>query len=236
MSESSPAPVTHDSGNEDAPGPREPVHRWMSPALEWAARRHFVGTSQVRRGDRALDLSGDRGDVARWLHERVGTTGRVVIGAPDGARLHGARDRLTDRGIVTGIAFVACSAAMLPFPDASFDLVTIAFDRHRDVSDPDATLREMRRVLKVGGQARLLELAGPRAPRFQPLPDLRALAVSGLGRLFAHPATDRHLADPVRRHPAQDALQAKMEAAGFARCSYRSLSTAGAAIHTGHAV
>src|SRR3546814_4151821 len=66
------------------------------------------------------------------------------------------RDRLTDRGLVRGLDYVQLNAEALPFPDASFDLVTIAFGL-RNVTDKQAALNEMQRVLKVGGRALVLE-------------------------------------------------------------------------------
>ncbi|HST43710.1 MAG TPA: ubiquinone/menaquinone biosynthesis methyltransferase, partial [Luteimonas sp.] len=126
-------------------------------------------------------------------------------------------------------------AETLPFPDASFDLVTIAFGL-RNVTDKESALREMLRVLKVGGQARVLEFSRVRADWFRPLYDFHSFKVlPRLGRLFARDADSyRYLAESIRRHPSQDALQSMMEAAGFARCRYRDLSGGIVAIHDGY--
>ncbi|MCZ7009891.1 class I SAM-dependent methyltransferase, partial [Salmonella enterica] len=91
------------------------------------------------------------GDIALLLHERVGRDGSIVLGDINGDMLRVGRDRLTDLGRVAGLEYVQCNAEALPFPDHSFDLVTIAFGL-RNVTDKDAALREMHRVLKVGGQ------------------------------------------------------------------------------------
>jgi len=132
---------------------------------------------------------------------------------------------------------VQCNAQSLPFPDASFALVTIAFGL-RNVTDQDAALREMLRVLKVGGQARVLEFSEVKAEWFRPLYDFHSFQVlPRLGRLFADDADSyRYLAESIRRHPPQDALQAMMETAGFARCRYRNLSGGIVAVHDGYRV
>src|SRR4029450_13940039 len=121
-------------------------------------KRYFVATAQVRRGDRVLDLAGGTGDIAALLLDKVCDAGECVLGDINAGMLRVGRDRMTDRGFVRGFDYVQCNAETLPFPDASFDLVTIAFGL-RNVTDKDAALREMRRVLKVGGQARVLELS-----------------------------------------------------------------------------
>ena len=209
----------------------------MSLGIHRAWKRYFVATAQVRHGDRVLDLAGGTGDVAALLRERVGAGGEVVLGDINAGMLTVGRDRMTDRGLVRGLEYVQCNAEALPFPDDSFDLVTIAFGL-RNVTDKDAALREMLRVLKVGGQARVLEFSQVRAEWFRPLYDFHSFQVlPRLGRLFAHDAGSyQYLAESIRQHPPQDALKAMMEGAGFARCDYRNLNAGIVAIHTGYKV
>ena len=209
----------------------------MSLGIHRVWKRYFVGTCQVKRGDRVLDLAGGTGDIALLLRDRVGATGSIVLGDINGEMLKVGRDRMTDRGVVSGIEFVECNAEKLPFPDASFDLVTIAFGL-RNVTDKDAALREMQRVLKVGGQARVLEFSEVKAQWFKPVYDFHSFNIlPKLGKLFANDADSyQYLAESIRKHPPQDELKAMMEAAGFARCGYRNLSAGIVAIHTGYKV
>jgi len=207
----------------------------MSLGIHRLWKRYFVATAQVRKGDRVLDLAGGTGDIAALLKDRVGETGELVLGDINGDMLRVGRDRMTDRGNVRGFEYVQCNAEALPFPDASFDLVTIAFGL-RNVTDKDAGLREMHRVLKPGGQARVLEFSEVTADWFKPIYDFHSFNIlPRLGRLFAGDADSyRYLAESIRKHPPQDELKAMMQAAGFARCDYRNLSAGIVAIHTGY--
>ena len=209
----------------------------MSLGVHRLWKRYFVGTSGVKRGDAVLDLAGGTGDIAALLSERVGAEGRVVLGDINGDMLRVGRDRLTDRGLVKGIEYVQCNAEKLPFPDRSFDLVTIAFGL-RNVTDKPAALREMHRVLKVGGRALVLEFSQVKADWFRPLYDFHSFQVlPRLGKLFAKDAGSyQYLAESIRKHPAQGELRAMMEDAGFARCDYRDLSGGIVAIHSGYSV
>ncbi len=209
----------------------------MSMGVHRIWKRYFVGTSGVKRGDRVLDLAGGTGDIAALLHERVGESGEVVLGDINAAMLGVGRDRLTDRGLVRGLRYVQLNAEALPFPDASFDLVTIAFGL-RNVTDKAAALAEMRRVLKVGGRALVLEFSEVKPEWFRPIYDFHSFQVlPRLGKLFADDADSyRYLAESIRKHPPQESLKAMMQDAGFARCSYRNLSGGIVAIHSGYVV
>jgi demethylmenaquinone methyltransferase/2-methoxy-6-polyprenyl-1,4-benzoquinol methylase len=209
----------------------------MSLGVHRVWKRYFVGTAQVKRGDRVLDLAGGTGDIAALLKDRVGDEGEIVLGDINAGMLSVGRDRMTNRGLVSGLDYVQCNAEALPFPDASFDLVTIAFGL-RNVTDKDAALREMLRVLKVGGQARVLEFSEVKLDWFKPLYDFHSFKVlPKLGELFAKDSGSyQYLAESIRKHPPQEALKAMMQEAGFARTSYKNLSAGIVAIHTGYKV
>ena len=209
----------------------------MSLGIHRLWKRFFVATTQVRRGDRVLDLAGGTGDIAALLKDRVGDAGQIVLGDINAGMLSVGRDRKTDRGLVQGLEYVQCNAEALPFPDANFDLVTIAFGL-RNVTDKDAALREMHRVLKVGGQARVLEFSEVTVDWFKPVYDFHSFKVlPKLGQLFAQDAGSyQYLAESIRKHPPQAELQGMMDAAGFARTGFRNLSAGIVAIHTGYKV
>jgi demethylmenaquinone methyltransferase/2-methoxy-6-polyprenyl-1,4-benzoquinol methylase len=209
----------------------------MSFGIHRLWKRYFVATAGVRRGDRVLDLAGGTGDIAALIHERVGDEGSVVLGDINAEMLRVGRDRLTDRGLVRGLDWLQLNAEALPFPDRSFDLVTIAFGL-RNVTDKQRALAEMHRVLKTGGRALILEFSQVQAAPLRPLYDFHSFQVlPRLGRLFAgDPESYRYLAESIRKHPGQDELRAMMQAAGFERCDYRNLSSGIVAVHSGYRV
>ncbi len=253
MSEQAPKPGTTHFGYREVPtadkqklvgevfssvaGKYDLMNDLMSLGIHRVWKRYFVATAQVKPGDRVLDLAGGTGDIAALLRERVGDSGQIVLGDINAGMLGVGRDRMTDRGNVRGFEYVQCNAEKLPFPDASFDLVTIAFGL-RNVTDKDAALAEMLRVLKVGGQARVLEFSEVKSEWFKPVYDFHSFNIlPRLGKLFAGDSDSyQYLAESIRQHPPQDQLKAMMEAAGFMRCDYKNLNAGIVAIHTGYKV
>jgi demethylmenaquinone methyltransferase/2-methoxy-6-polyprenyl-1,4-benzoquinol methylase len=114
--------------------------------------------------------------------------------------------------------------------------VTIAFGL-RNVTDQLKALKEMRRVLRPGGRALVLEFSQVKPEWFRPLYDFHSFQVlPRLGKLFANDADSyQYLAESIRKHPPQAQLQSMMVEAGFANCSHRNLNGGIVAIHSGYA-
>lgn len=209
----------------------------MSFGVHRLWKRHFVATSGIRKGDRVLDLAGGTGDIAALLLPRVGKQGEIVVADINAAMLHAGRDRLLDRGLLDGLRWAQVNAEALPFPEASFDAVTIAFGL-RNVTDKDRALCEMHRVLKPGGRALILEFSRVNQDWLKPLYDFHSFRVlPRIGKLVAHDESSyRYLAESIRKHPDQATLKAMMEAAGFRNVAVRNLSAGIVAIHRGYKI
>jgi len=203
----------------------------MSAGLHRYWKRFTLEKSMVRAGDRVLDVAGGTGDLARLFAQRVGAAGCVILTDINAAMLGIGRDRLVDEGIVIPLA--QCSGERLPFPDDTFDCVSVGFGL-RNMTHKDAALAEMRRVLRPGGRLLVLEFSRVAKP-LAPLYDLYSFQVlPRMGRLVAGSAESyRYLAESIRMHPDQETLKAMMYEAGFDDVDYFNLSAGIIALHRG---
>ena len=205
----------------------------MSAGLHRFWKRFTVQVSGVRAGSKVLDLAGGTGDLARLFAARVGDAGIVVHTDINGAMLAAGRDKLLNAGLA--LPTVQCNAEALPFKSGTFDCVSIAFGL-RNVTRKEAALAEMRRVLKPGGVALVLEFSRVFAP-LAPAYDWYSFNVlPWLGKRIANDeASYRYLAESIRVHPDQSALKASMTEAGFDHVDYHNLTAGVVALHIGHA-
>ena len=206
----------------------------MSLGLHRVWKRIAAARCGHLRGRNVLDLAGGTGDLTRLLAPRIGPEGTLVLSDINGAMLARGRDRLLDAGLTVPVSICQMDAQRLPLPDRTIDLVTIGFGL-RNVTDKMAALQEMRRVLRPGGMALILEFSRPN-PLLAPAYDLYSFSVlPALGRIVAKDADSyRYLAQSIRRHPDQESLRQMMANAGLERCRYFNLSGGIVAIHTGY--
>lgn len=207
----------------------------MSGGLHRLWKEFTLSQTHLRPGQRALDVAGGTGDLARGMHGQVGDRGLVVLSDINGAMLAHGRDRTLDTGVVCGFEYVQANAEALPFADNSFDCVTIGFGL-RNVTDKPAALRSMQRVLKPGGQLLVLEFSRPTSPAVKPIYDAYSFRVLPLlGKLVANDADSyRYLAESIRKHPDQETLLAMLRDAGLEDCRYHNLSGGIVAVHRGY--
>ncbi len=148
--------------------------------------------------------------------------------------LNVGRNRITDEGIVGNTHYVQANAECLPFPDHSFDFVTIAFGL-RNVTDQAAALYSMHRILKPGGKLLVLEFSQP-AKWLAPAYDIYSFRLlPKIGKIFTGDETSyQYLVESIRKHPDQEPLRKMMLAVGFEHCDYSNISAGIVAIHSGY--
>lgn len=191
---------------------------------------------------RVLDLCCGTGDLLFALEREAASSRKEVQGAPDcffGAdfalpmlNLAQSKKKTTSKNCRAG--FLAADALALPFPDASFDLVTTAFG-FRNLVNYERGLREIARVLRPGGELGILEFCEPKSGVLAALYKFyftRILpkvggAISGSGEAYTY------LPQSVRTFPQPQVLKEWIEAAGFANVQYERWTCGIVAFHRG---
>ena len=183
----------------------------MSLGIHRLWKRYTIDCSGVRTGHKVLDLAG-----------------------VNDAMLKVGRDKLRDMGIVGNVDYVQANAEELPFPDNTFDIITIAFGL-RNVTDKDKALASMYRVLKPGGRLLVLEFSKPSNELLSKVYDTYSFhLLPKIGQLVANDADSyQYLAESIRMHPAQEVLKEMMEAVGFEQTTYQNLTGGIVALHRG---
>jgi demethylmenaquinone methyltransferase/2-methoxy-6-polyprenyl-1,4-benzoquinol methylase len=206
----------------------------MSLGIHRLWKRLAIGMANIQPGQQVLDLAGGTGDLVMLIAPRVGPQGRVVLSDINNAMIRTGRARLLDRGIAGNVEYVQADAERLPFPDSSFDCITMAFGL-RNVTHKQAALDSMYRVLKPGGRLLILEFSRP-AALLKPAYDFYSFSIlPRLGQLIARDAASyRYLAESIRMHPDQKTLLGMLESAGFEACDFHNLTGGIVAIHRGY--
>ena len=196
------------------------MNRAMTLGLDRRWRR-LAARAVVRRGEKILDACCGTGDLA--LAGRA--AGGDVVGVDfSEAMLARARRKAPE------MEWVQADAAALPFPDESFDAVTVGFGI-RNLADLEGGLRELARVLKPGGRLGCLEITRPRGilrPFFRVWFDG---LVPAAGKVLPGGAAYSYLPASVRRFPGPEDLAAAMRRAGFGQVSWRLLGGGIVALH-----
>ncbi|NND67462.1 MAG: bifunctional demethylmenaquinone methyltransferase/2-methoxy-6-polyprenyl-1,4-benzoquinol methylase UbiE [Halioglobus sp.] len=206
----------------------------MSGGVHRIWKRFTIEMSGARKGHHVLDIAGGTGDLAAQFSRIVGDAGRVVLADINDSMLQVGRDKLLDTGYMGNLEFVQADAQYLPFPDDSFDCITIAFGL-RNVTDKDLALRSMLRVLQPGGRLLVLEFSKPRNEMLSRAYDAYSFnIIPRIGKLVTNDSDSyQYLAESIRVHPDQDTLKDMMENAGFVNCDYHDMTGGVVALHRG---
>lgn len=204
----------------------------MSAGLHRTWKRFAVDVSGVKAGDKVLDIAGGSGDLSKLFAKKVGQTGSVTLTDINASMLAVGRDRMIDAGL--NVPAMQCNAEALPFADNSFDCVIVAFGL-RNMTHKDIALKEMQRVLKVGGRLLVLEFSKVWQPLEKAYDFYSFKFLPFMGKLIAKDADSyQYLAESIRMHPDQETLKQMMLDAGFGKADYYNLSAGVVALHKGY--
>ncbi|HMK73275.1 MAG TPA: bifunctional demethylmenaquinone methyltransferase/2-methoxy-6-polyprenyl-1,4-benzoquinol methylase UbiE [Myxococcaceae bacterium] len=205
----------------------------LSFGIDRLWRRAAVRESGVSPGARVLDCATGTGDLALAFRRAVGPSGQVVGTDFCEPMLEPAREKARHAGL-TNVRFEMADAQALPYPDAAFDVASIAFGI-RNVDDPVGCLGEMARVVRPGGRVVVLEFGQPDGA-FGALYRLysRALMPRIGGLLTGNRSAYEYLPRTAAAFPAGERFLELMERAGrFAARRCRALSGGVAYVYLG---
>ncbi len=192
-------------------------------------RRRAVALTQLRPGDRAIDVATGTGKVAADLHRRV-QPGGDILGVDISPGMIGVAVRRF--GAREGLAFVVGDALALPAADAFFDAATIAFGM-RNLPDYRQGFAEMGRVVRPGGRVVCLEIARPRSRLARILRAWFDGIVPIIGRLAGKGSAYAYLVQSVRNYPAPETIAGIMRDAGLVGVTWTGMSGGIVTLHVG---
>jgi demethylmenaquinone methyltransferase/2-methoxy-6-polyprenyl-1,4-benzoquinol methylase len=209
----------------------------MSGGLHRAWKDALVTAVNPPKSDKPfvlLDLAGGTGDVAFRVVEAGGAGTRVTVCDINAEMLSIGRERATERGHDGAVSFEQGNAEELPYPDRSFDCVTIAFGI-RNVPRIARALAEAHRVLRIGGRFLCLEFSSVDVPGLAALYELYSFNL--IPRIGEAVTGDReayqYLVESIRKFPKPKAFAQMIEAAGLRRVSFKAMTGGVVAMHSG---
>jgi demethylmenaquinone methyltransferase/2-methoxy-6-polyprenyl-1,4-benzoquinol methylase len=205
------------------------LHRAWKDALVTA-----VNPPKSERDFRVLDLAGGTGDVACRIVDAGGHGTRVTVCDVNTDMIEVGHERAARRGLDGVVSFEQGNAEELPYPDRSFDCVTIAFGI-RNVPRIEQALREAHRVLKIGSRFLCLEFSSVDVPGVDALYELYSFQV--IPRVGQAVTGDRdayqYLVESIRKFPKPKVFARMIEAASFRRASFTPMTGGVVALHSG---
>ena len=205
----------------------------MSLGTHRVMKQMAANATHARAGHRVLDLAGGTGDMAIVLADYVGQAGQVCVCDINGSMLVAGRNKLLNRGLVGNVTWAQADGEHLPFENATFNSVAIAFGL-RNFTDKDAALRAVHGVLKPGGKLVILEFSRPGNEFTKTAWKGFSSLWPGVGKLVTGDSESyQYLVESIAMHPDQEALAGMMTAAGFSRVRIQNLLGGIVAIHEG---
>jgi demethylmenaquinone methyltransferase / 2-methoxy-6-polyprenyl-1,4-benzoquinol methylase len=211
------------------------LNRLLSLGADLSWRRRALALARLGEGGRALDVGTGTGDFALALLARSPRSAMVTGVDISAGMLEIAERRAARAGLGPRYARLIASVESLPFADGTFDVAMAGFVV-RNVGNIPQCLREMRRVMRPGGRAVVLDLHTPRNPAIRRVYRAYSFLSPRLAAtLGSDPEAYRYLPRSIEAFYDPEALATLLGNAGFTRVRFERLTFGVAAIHVGEA-
>jgi demethylmenaquinone methyltransferase / 2-methoxy-6-polyprenyl-1,4-benzoquinol methylase len=211
------------------------LNRVLSAGTDLSWRRRALELAALGENGRALDVGTGTGDFALALLKRSPRSAAVTGVDISTGMLEVAERRAARAGVGARYERVVASVESLPFADGTFDVATAGFVV-RNVGDIPKGLREMRRVLRPGGRALILDLHTPRNPTVRRIYGAFSYLSPRLAAALGSDAEAyRYLPRSIEAFHDPEALAGLLRGAGFSHVRFERLTFGIAAIHLGEA-
>ena len=205
----------------------------MSFGMHRLWKKILVELAAIGEEDIILDIASGTGDISKIISKEYPNTS-IFMSDINYDMLDEGRNRAINESFYSNCSFCQLSGEILPFSDNTFDFITVGFGL-RNFTDKEKGLSEMRRCLSKNGKLMVLEFSKPINPVFSKIYDWYSFNIlPKLGSMLANDSESyQYLAESIRMHPDQDALQRLVEEAGFSSCDYYNMTGGIVAVHRG---
>lgn len=210
------------------------MNRAMTFGIDRLWRAKAVGMLRKAAPREILDVATGTGDLALQLARKLPNAHITGVDLSAGMIAVGRR-KVSKAGLDDRISFREADCLALPFPDASFDCITVAYGV-RNFANLLAGYREMHRVLRPGGTVCVIELSTPVNPLVKPLYRIYTRAIiPALGRLVSKDTRAySYLPESIAAVAQRQAMCDLMTRAGFSDATFRPLTFGVCTIYFAH--